>query len=229
MSRQDPGGETPGGASDRSYEGAKPATMMPGAGLGDWWTAAAWRSNPAMSAALARNWWVVLLRGIFALLFGIVAIALPVATLSALVLLFAVYMLVDGVFAIIAGVRAASRHERWGLLLFEGVVDLVAAAIAFVWPLTTILAVVLLMAAWAVVSGVLMLAATFRLHGSHGRWLMGLGGVVSIVWGFLLISAPLVGAVVLTWWMGGYALFFGGALIVLAFRLRRQSSALQPA
>jgi uncharacterized membrane protein HdeD (DUF308 family) len=211
-----------------AFEGAKPGAFAANVAADNSSPAfASWGVSPAQSAALARNWWALLLRGIFTFLFGIIAILMPGATLAALVLLFAVYMLVDGVFAIIAAVRAASQHERFGLMLFEGIADLAAAAVAFLWPLTTLLAFVLLLAAWAVVSGALLLAGTFKLNAAHGRWLMALGGIVSIVWGVLLIWAPFVGAVVLTWWLGGYALFFGGALIVLAFQLRRHARTAQ--
>jgi uncharacterized membrane protein HdeD (DUF308 family) len=176
----------------------------------------------AMSALLAQNWWAVALRGAFAILFGIIALVLPGVTLTALVLLFAAYMLVDGVFAIVAGVRAARRHERWGLLVLEGIVDLVVGAVAVVAPLATVLAFVLLMAAWAIVTGAILTIAAFRLQVAHGRWLMGLGGIVSLIWGALLLIWPIAGALVLTWWIGAYALLFGIALLALAFRLRRR-------
>lgn len=210
------------GPSDPAHQGAKPA--VPG---GVTWFApdpatgaARLGPNAAMSACLARNWWAIALRGAFAFIFGIVAVLLPGVTIGALVLLFAAYMLVDGIFAIIAGIRAASRHERWGMLILEGVADLIASAIAFFWPLATVLAFVFLAAAWAIVTGVMLLSAAFRLHGTHGRWLMGLGGVVSLIWGALLAFEPVPGAIALSWWLGAYALFFGGALIALAFRLR---------
>ena len=177
--------------------------------------------NLAMSALLARNWWVVALRGMVAILYGIAAVVLPGVTIAALVLLFAAYMVVDGVFSIAAAVRAGRRHEQWGLLVFEGIVDLIAAALAFFAPLLTILAFVSLMGAWAILSGVLMLGAAFRLHLAYGRWLLAFGGFVSIIWGFLLLIWPLAGALVLAWWMGAYALVFGVTLLVLAFRLRR--------
>jgi uncharacterized membrane protein HdeD (DUF308 family) len=131
-------------------------------------------------------------------------------------------MVADGIMAIIAAVGAARRHERWGWLVFEGIVDLIAGAIAFFWPLATVLAFVFLMAIWAIVTGVLLTAAAFRLHVAHGRWVMVFGGVVSTIWGILLIVFPLAGALVLIWWMAAYALFFGIALPVLAFRLRER-------
>lgn len=183
--------------------------------------ASSWSArNDAMSYLLAQNWWAIALRGVFAIIFGIIALLMPGAALLAFVLLFAAYMLVDGIFAIVAGVRAAQRHERWGWLVFEGILDLIAGGIAVVWPVITIVAFVFLMGAWAIVTGALLFGTSFRLNIPHGRWLMALAGAVSVIWGFLLIVWPLIGAVVLTWWIAAYALIFGVALLVLAFRLR---------
>ena len=174
----------------------------------------------AMSAILARNWWALAIRGVLGIAVGLVAFVLPAATMLALVLVFAAYMLVDGVFAIMAAVRAAREHERWGLLVLEGVADIVAGGIAVVWPGITVLAFVLLVAAWAIVSGGLVLVASFRLNIEHGRWWLVLAGAVSVAYGVLLVVAPMIGALVLTWWFGAYALVFGVALLVLAFRLK---------
>lgn len=181
--------------------------------------------SEAMSALLAENWWAIALRGALAILFGLIALFLPGATIASLVILFAAYMLVDGAFAIVGAVRAAQRHERWGLLILEGIANIVTGVLAFLWPGITVLVFVLLMAAWALVSGALMLGAAFRLNKEHGRWLLALGGIVSIVWGVLLVVAPVAGALVLTWWLGAYALVFGGALIALGFRLRARRGA----
>ena len=177
------------------------------------------------ASALARNWWVLVLRGVLGILFGLAAFFLPGVTIASLVLLFGAYAAVDGVFAIIAGVRAAARQERWGWLIFEGVVNLGAAAAAFFYPILTVWAFVIFSAAWAVVSGIALLIATFRLPVAHGRWLMGLGAVVSILWGVLLFVAPLPGLLVMTWWLGGYALVFGVMLILLGIRLRSRRAA----
>lgn len=192
-------------------------------------TAGGWPAgDDAMSALLAQNWWAIALRGVFAIIFGIIALLMPGATMLALVLLFAAYLLVDGIFAIIAAVRAARRQERWGWLIFEGLVDLVTGGIAAVWPLITIVAFALLMGAWAIVTGALLLGASYRLNIPHGRWLMALAGAISVIWGVLLIIWPLIGAVVLTWWMAAYALIFGVAMLVLAFRLRSRRPAVAP-
>jgi len=176
------------------------------------------------AGSLQRNWWIILIRGAFALLFGLLALVLPAVTLSSLVLLFGIYMGVDGIFAIAAGLRAATHHERWGEFIVEGIIGIVAALVAFAFPLVTVLAVVVFAAVWAVFSGIALLVAAFRAGGSAGRGLMGLGGIVSIVWGVLLWVFPFAGAVVLTYWLGIYALFFGGALVALALRLRRRAA-----
>jgi uncharacterized membrane protein HdeD (DUF308 family) len=176
--------------------------------------------SDAQSAVLARNWWLIAIRGALAVVIGVIAFAAPAATMLSLVLLFSAYMFVDGIFAIVAAVRAARSGERWGWLTLGGIVSIATAILAVLWPGLTIVAYVLLVAAWAIVTGVLMLAAAFRLNLDHGRWWLVLGGVASVVYGALLVIAPLIGALVLTWWFGAYALVFGVMLLVLAFRLR---------
>jgi uncharacterized membrane protein HdeD (DUF308 family) len=177
-------------------------------------------ASPAMSALLAQNWWAIALRGVFGIIFGLIALFMPGATILALVLFFSAYLLVDGVLGVVAAVRAAAQHERWGLLLLEGIVNIAIGVIAFVWPGLTALAFVLMTAAWALVTGGLMVWAAFKLKPDYGRWWLVLGGLASIVFGVLLVIAPLAGLMVLTWWMGAYALVFGIMLLILGFRLR---------
>ena len=174
----------------------------------------------ALSEVLAERWWVVGLRGLFGIAFGLICLLVPAAAILSLVLLFSAYMLVDGVFGIYSGIKAARSGDRWGLLILEGIVDIAAGLIAFIWPAITAVAFVLIIAIWALVSGALMLVSAFRLNIEHGRWWLALGGVASIIFGVVLIIAPVVGAAVLTWWLGAYALVFGVVLIVLAFQLR---------
>jgi uncharacterized membrane protein HdeD (DUF308 family) len=174
----------------------------------------------AMSAILAQNWWAVAIRGVCGIIFGLVALFAPGATILTLVLFFSAYMLVDGIFGIVAAVRAASHHQRWGLLVLEGVLNIAVGVIAFIWPGLTALTFVLLIAAWAIVTGVLEIVAAVRLHPEYGRWWLILSGVASVIFGVLLVIAPLAGVIVVTWWIGAYALIFGIMLLVLAFRLR---------
>lgn len=173
-----------------------------------------------MFPTLAKNWWAFALRGVLGILFGLIAFALPGVTMLSLVIVFAAYAIIDGVFAIIAAVRAAEAHQRWTLFLLEGVIGIGAGVLAFMWPALTVVVFVTLVAFWALLTGGLMLAGAFRLHPDHGRWWFVLGGVASIVYGALLLVAPLIGALVLTWWIGAYALVFGVFMLIAAFRLR---------
>jgi uncharacterized membrane protein HdeD (DUF308 family) len=170
---------------------------------------------------LVQNWWLFTLRGIFAIVFGLLALIFPGPTMLSLVILFSAYMLVDGIFGIISAVRAIRRKEdRWGLLIFEGLIDIAVGILAFLWPGITVVAFVLLVGAWAIVTGAVMTAAGFRLNVSHGRWWLVLSGLLSLGFGTLLVIIPLIGAVVLTWWIGAYALAFGAALVIFSLKLR---------
>jgi len=179
----------------------------------------------ALSEVLAQAWWVVGLRGILGIIFGLICLLTPGIAVQVFVILFAAYMLVDGVFAIISGIRNARNGERWGLLVLEGVVDLAAGAVAVLWPAITLVALIWVVAVWALVSGALMLGAAFSLNIDHGRWWLALGGIASIIFGVLLVIEPLIGAVVLTMWIGAYAVVFGGVLLVLAFQLHSKREA----
>jgi uncharacterized membrane protein HdeD (DUF308 family) len=171
-----------------------------------------------MKDFFAQYWWLIALRGALGILFGIVALVMPVAAILALVLLFAAYMLVDGGFALYTAYRASRQRKKWGLMLLQGLANVATGIVAVLWPGLTVLAFVILLAAWTIVSGCLQLAAAFRVD--EGRWWLALGGIASLVFGALLIAAPLVGAVVLTWWIGAWAIVFGAFLLVAAFRLR---------
>lgn len=182
--------------------------------------AAAPEHQEALSEVLADKWWVVGLRGLIAIAFGLICIFVPAAAVLTLIIFFAAYMLVDGVLAIASGIKAARNGKRWGLLILEGIVDLAAGAIAFIWPGITAIAFVLLIGVWAVISGGLLVAAAFSLKLDHGRWWLVLAGIASVIFGIMLLVAPVVGAVVLTWWVGAYAIAFGIMLLFLAFKLR---------
>ena len=174
-----------------------------------------------MDLVLARNWWTVALRGVLAVLFGIAAFFVPGAALLALVWLFGAYALLDGILAIIAAVHGAERHERWGMFVVEGVIDIIVALAAVFWPGLTAIALVFLIGAWAIITGIAEIAAAIRLRRAiHGEWLLALGGIASLVLGILLIIAPAMGALVVVWWIAAWAIIFGVLLIALAVRLR---------
>ena len=181
--------------------------------------------SDALSELLAQHWWAVGLRGILAIIFGLICLLTPGIAVGAFVIVFAAYMFVDGAFAIISGIRAARSGEQWGLLILEGIVDLAAGILAVVWPAITLVALVWIVAIWAIVSGALMLGAAFILNIDYGRWWLALGGIASLIFGILLIIEPFIGAVILTLWIGAYALIFGVFLLVLAFQLNSKREA----
>ena len=174
------------------------------------------------------DWRLTAVRGVAALAFGILTLIWPGLTLWALVLLFGAYALVDGVFALAHAVTndASSRGSR-GWLVVEGLFGIAAGIIAFVWPAITALALLYLIAAWAIVTGAVEIATSVELrNASRDWWLLLLAGILSIVFGVLLMITPGPGVLVITWLIGWYALFFGGMLLALAWRLRRVETAL---
>jgi uncharacterized membrane protein HdeD (DUF308 family) len=134
-------------------------------------------------------------------------------------LILGAYLMVDGVFGLVSGLMAGRRRERWGLLVAESVVNLVIGFIIIMAPGISLTVFMLLLAAWAIVTGGLMIGTAMN-HKRDGKaWLIG-GGLISVLFGIVLAVAPIIGAVVLTWWLGLYALIFGVALIVFGLRLR---------
>jgi uncharacterized membrane protein HdeD (DUF308 family) len=177
-----------------------------------------------MVSNLAENWWALVLRGVAGVLFGIVALVWPPGAVTALVLLFGAYALVDGIFNLIAAFRAPREGKRWGWLAFSGVIGVATGLIAFFFPSITALALVLLVAAWSLVTGIaeIVVAVRLRREMKH-EWLLGLSGLLSVAFAVLLFLMPAVGAIALAIWIGAYALVFGGLLIALGIRLRSWS------
>ena len=170
---------------------------------------------------LARNWGAIAIRGVAAIIFGLLTFLMPGLTLAALVLLFGAYALVDGVFSIIAAVRRRAGDPWWALLL-EGVVGIAAGIATFALPGLTAVTLIYVIAAWAIVTGVLEVAAAVGLRRQlSGEWRLVLSGVLSIVFGVLMMVAPGAGALAMMLWIGAYAIVFGVLLLALAFRLRR--------
>src|SRR5581483_4553486 len=180
---------------------------------------------------LASNWWVVLLRGVAGIVFGIASFFAPAISLAVLILLFGAYALVDGVLTLISAVRNTTER-RWWVLLLEGLVGIIAGIITFVWPGITAVALLYVIAAWALITGALEIVEAFRLRKViDNEWLLVLSGIISIALGVLLAMFPGPGVLALVLWIGAYALVFGVLLVGLGFRLRswERSGALHPA
>jgi len=170
---------------------------------------------------LVRNWWVVLLRGLAGIIFGIITFISPGISLAALVLVFGAYALIDGLLAIISAIRWRGEVDRWWVILLEGLAGVAAGIVTFIWPGISALALLYVIAAWALVTGVLEIAAAIRLRKIiTGEWLLALIGIVSVALGVLLALFPDAGALALVISIGAYAMVTGVLLVVFAFRLR---------
>lgn len=176
-----------------------------------------------MLETLSRYWWAVALRGVAAVAFGIVAVIWPDVTLGVLVLLFGAYALVDGVILLTTALFGGSLGgRRRGWLVLEGVVGIVVGLITFAWPDITTVALLWLIAAWAIGTGELEIGAAVRLRRElTNEWLLVLSGVLSVAFGLFLLVRPEEGALALVWVIGLYAIVFRFTLMALARRLRR--------
>jgi uncharacterized membrane protein HdeD (DUF308 family) len=174
-----------------------------------------------MVIALARNWWALVLRGVVDVLFGIMAFAWPGITLTALVLLYGAFAITDGVFALAAVLIGRPQGMPWWALLIEGILGVAAGLVTFFWPGITALALLCIVAAWSVATGVMEITAAIRLREEiRGEWLLALAGVLSVLFGVALVINPAAGELALVWLIGAYAIAFGALFIVLGLRLR---------
>lgn len=166
---------------------------------------------------LSRTWWVYLIRGACAILFGLLAIVWPGITIYALVIVFAAYAVVNGVFALFSSGRGGSR--LW--MVIYGVISILAGIMAFVWPRMTALALLFLIAGWAVVTGIVEIVAAIRLRRAmEGEWMFIVSGALSVLFGILLFIWPSSGALAVVWLIGTMAIVYGIALIGLAFKVK---------
>ncbi len=174
-----------------------------------------------LAEALSRNWWLLLLRGLCAIAFGVLAYMWPGATLATLVLFFGAYALVDGIIGCVLAVSGRKERADWWVLLLWGLMGIAVGILTFVAPGLTALGLVIYIAAWAVVTGVTQIVAAVRLRKViKGEWLLILVGVVSVLFGFLLMAQPGAGALSLLWIIAAYAIVFGILLVLLAFKVR---------
>ena len=170
---------------------------------------------------LARNWWTFVLQGAIAIVFGVLAFTRPGMTLEALVLLFAIWALVDGVLALISSVGAAEAHEPWWPFVLVGLLGIAAGLLTFRWPGITALALLLVIAYWSILRGILAIIAAVRVrHEIQGELWLILNGLASVIFGALVVMFPGAGALTVIWLIGFYAVIFGVMVLMLGLRLR---------
>lgn len=171
---------------------------------------------------LARHWWVMALRGACALLFGIIAVIRPWEALDVLVIFYGAYMLVDGTFALVAVLTTGPHFQYWWALLIEAICGIGIGIIVFAYPIAAMMVLLFFIAFWAILTGVFEVLAALRLRQEIAGeiWLI-LAGIISVLFGVVILVWPDAGAALVGTLIGLYAGMFGITLLALAFRLRR--------
>jgi uncharacterized membrane protein HdeD (DUF308 family) len=174
-----------------------------------------------MIQLLARNWWAIELRGLLTFIFGLLALFLPGITLGALILVFGIYALAEGIVLI---VMTFNRRDasHWWVTLLQGLTGIGAGIVTFAYPGVTAVALLVIIAAWAIVTGVLEIVGAIMIRKEiKGEWLLILSGIVSLVFAYMLLANPAVGALALVSLIGVYAVVFGILLMSLGARVHR--------
>lgn len=170
---------------------------------------------------LSRNWGWLVLRGIAAILFGVLTAFQPGITLAALVLLFGAYAFVDGVGMVVWGIANRRDEPGWVSLIVGGLLGVAAGVVTFFWPAMTTVALLFVIATWAMATGLAAIVAAIRLRKEMaGEWRLALSGLLSVGFGVTLLAAPAAGALAMVLWIGGFAIVSGVLLIALGMRLR---------
>jgi uncharacterized membrane protein HdeD (DUF308 family) len=189
-------------------------------------------ANETLLDQLAKNWGWIALRGVAAVIFGVLAFAWPGATIFVLVLFFGAYALAEGIFALVAAFRVRDRGKPMWTFVAIGILGIAAGILTFLWPGITVLTLIVFIAVWAFFMGIFQIIAAVRLRKEiEHEWLLGLSGVLSVVFGAAMLARPVEGLLAVVWVIAAYAVVFGILLIVLAFRLKNRASggALAPA
>ncbi len=171
---------------------------------------------------IARWWWTFIIRGLVAVAFGVLAFLAPAWGIAVLVALFGAWALIDGVTGLVGGIRSRGRDRSWWLSILEGIVGIVAGVFAFLFPAQAAVALIFIIAAWAIITGVFEIVAAIRLREQiKGEFWLGLAGVASILYGVVVYLFPAAGALSIVWLIGSFAIAFGAFLLILGWRLRR--------
>ncbi|MFI7129623.1 HdeD family acid-resistance protein [Nonomuraea sp. NPDC050153] len=168
---------------------------------------------------ISQSWWLLLIRGLASIIFGLLALIWPGITVLVLVIFFGAYALVGGVAELFAGFRHGAESRAW--LIFSGIIGILAGIATFIWPGITSLALLYVVAFWAIFTGVLEIMAGIRLRKTiDNEWMLIIGGILSVIFGILLLIWPAAGLVSLAWLVGVFAILYGIAMVALSFRVK---------
>jgi uncharacterized membrane protein HdeD (DUF308 family) len=180
------------------------------------------RPERPMLHALAKCWWLLLLRGIAAIIFGFLAFIWPGLTLLTLVLFYGAFALLDGVLSLWAAFSGGGKPAPTWWLIIVGIAGIAAGIVTFVWPGITAILLVLFIGAWAFIHGIFQIIGAIQLRKEiDNEWTLILGGIVSVLFGAIVFFAPGAGALGLVWAIAAYSIVFGALLVALSLRLRK--------
>jgi uncharacterized membrane protein HdeD (DUF308 family) len=174
-----------------------------------------------LSKLMLSYWWVLLLRGVLAILFGIAAYAWPGMTLVTLLTLFGAFAVVDGIFNVFHAFSGRKEDERWWVLLLEGLLGIAIGVITFQAPEVTATVLILYIGFWAMATGVLRIILAVRLRKEiEGEWWMALAGLAGIVFGVFMVARPGAGALAVLWLVAIWAIVGGVCLVIFSFKVK---------
>ena len=174
-----------------------------------------------MLHSIARNWWLIALRGVAAIVFGVLCFVSPATTIYALIIVFGIYAIVDGVLAVIVSFQIREVDNQWWVVLLEGLAGILVGILAFTKTMVTAEALLLVIAFWAIFTGIMeIIAAIYLRREIDNEWLLVLTGILSVILGVLLVVYPMSGSIAVIWVIGFYAIFFGVLMLFFAFEVR---------
>ena len=156
---------------------------------------------------MSGEWWLIL-AGLASVAFGVILLARPAA----------------GALAVLSLIAAFSGGEKpvptWWLIVV-GLAGIAAGIVTFLWPGLTAIVLVYFIGGWAIAHGVFEIIGAIKLRKEiEGEWWLILAGLLSVVFGLIILVAPGAGALGLIWMIAAYSIAFGVILVALSFRLR---------
>lgn len=175
-----------------------------------------WQKN------LAKQWGWIAFRGVLAIIFAIIAIVSPIATAWALALVWGVFAFLEGLAALISGWRLHKQGATWWPYLLFGIIGILAGLLAMAWPGLTMIVLVYLIGIWAIFGGISEIFMGASLRKTVDRWwIMLLAGIISVLFGMLVIYSPFEGMLMMIWCLAGFMLVIGIIGLIFAFRLKK--------
>ena len=178
-------------------------------------------TNEAILRIAKDVWWLLLIRGIIAVIFGIVALVWPDVTVKALIVVVGIFWIIDGIVSAVRAIQARKVVMSWVWWLAGALVSVIAGVVLFVWPDLTALAFAYLMGFWAILVGILEIIGSFQVMANGGQWIGSMvAGALALIFGLILVIWPGSGITGLMWLVGIFAIAFGVLFIVGAFQVR---------